>query len=721
MMIKIKPAILLLIYFLFLPVVYGQVQNNMTDYLKQRFLRYTEAFHREEIFIHSDRDVYIAGEDVWFSLYLLDRQSNKPLVSDKIAYFELLNPENQPVIQKRIFIDKGFGAGQLHLSDTLSSGTYTIRAYTNWMKNFLPDNCFMKDIKIYNVLNKKAFRKKIYSVNKITKNMSAGFNSGPDLRVNNLKPDTLEIIVNTDNTYRSLNKNIIYLFIHTHGIINHISAEKILSDITRIDIPKNELLPGINQITIFDSRGQPLHERLIYTPDRNKLSLTVNSSEKYKIRDKVSLELAFENVLINPSDETNISISVSPVTNKSEKMELNDYIVFGSEFGLAPQHTINSRKISELPADRLDSLLLTLKSSWIEWGNILSDNLPVLKYQVENKDHYLTGKVMKPDQKTPDIDEYLLLSSPGKVAVFQYARTDNKGNFIFRIHIDESVNDLIIQPDDVTKKHEINIESSFSDKYVKSEVSIDSADKPVPPYIPRWGVNYQVNKIYESSFTGAKVIPKVQPINPKRFYGKPDVGLVMADYIQLPVMQEIFFELLPGVSLKSKKSVYELMIADPVTKLSYGVAPGMLIDGVFVSDPSVIGTLDPEIVEKIDVVKEKYLVGNYKFYGIVNIITKAGDYSCVTLPNNAIRMQYRILDPVLSFASPDYLTAGSKENHIPDFRNTLYWNPSVNPDKNGKALVEFWTSDIVSDYEINIQGITADGNLISSKKIIRVE
>jgi hypothetical protein len=38
----------------------------------------------------------------------------------------------------------------------------------------------------------------------------------------------------------------------------------------------------------------------------------------------------------------------------------------------------------------------------------------------------------------------------------------------------------------------------------------------------------------------------------------------------------------------------------------------------------------------------------------VNIITKAGDFSNVTLPDYAIRLPYRVIDPVYSFVSPDY-------------------------------------------------------------------
>jgi hypothetical protein len=61
------------------------------------------------------------------------------------------------------------------------------------------------------------------------------------------------------------------------------------------------------------------------------------------------------------------------------------------------------------------------------------------------------------------------------------------------------------------------------------------------------------------------------------------------------------------------------------------------------------------------------------------------------------------------------------ESRIPDYRNTLYWNPSVKPDKDGKAIIEFWSSDNKSDYIINIQGITEEGRTFSLQKIIKVK
>jgi hypothetical protein len=722
---KIKPAIYVLMHILFLQGLCGQVPMNMTDFLSKKFLNYTTAVPREEIYVHSDRDEYISGEDLWFNIYLIDRKSLKPSSESKIAYFELLNSENRPIVQKRIWLDGGFGPGQVVLPDTLSTGIYTIRAYTSWMKNFLPLNCFMKDVHIYNAFSSRAFKEKIYSDkkpmgNESVKNNLSVINTGLTLKADNLKPDVLEINVVTNEKYRAENNNLFYLFIQTRGNINHVSAEMVTSENTKIAIPKKQLSAGINQITLFNSKGKPVCESFIYTPDRESPDVTINSVDSTGRRNKIFFDLAFGHGLTTTINSTSLSISVSPVTNEHSVMDINDYMVFGTEFGLLQVSTLKDIKVKKIAPEVIDSLLQNVKSNWIDWNAILADELPVFKYQMEKDDHYLSGKFLTSD-KQAYADKFVILSSPGKIATFQYAKTDKAGNFSFRIHFDQKINELIIQPDVTTKNQSLNIESSFSDRYLKSEILADSASKPIPDYISTWSVNHQVRKIYGTSSIGDPLNPVISHTKLKRFYGKPDQELNMKDYIILPVMQEVFFELLAGVFLKSKKSGYEITVADPENNKTYDTPPGLFIDGVKIKDPAIIAGLDPEIIEKIDIERSRYFVGDYLFYGIVNVITKAGDFGNATLPDDAIRLPYRVIDPVYSFVSPDYSSASLKRSRIPDFRNTLYWNPTVKPDKDGKSRIEFWTSDLISDFEVNIQGITPEGKIFSCKKIVKIK
>ncbi len=722
---RLKAVILILMHFLLLQGVCGQGPSTMTDYLSQKFLRYCKSVPREEVFIHFDRNDYISGEDIWFNVYLTDRQSFKPSPNSRIVYFELLNSENRPVVQKRILIYKGFGPGQMALPDTLSSGIYTVRAYTSWMKNFLPYNCFLKNITIYNSLSNSTFKGRSnadkFVIQGTVKNIIPEIkNKGVTLKVNNSKHDILELFVDADNKFRSENNNIIYIFIQTHGNINLVSAEKLEDETTRITLSKVSLTPGVNQITIFDSKGEPVTERYIYTSFRNSNLISIQFTDSCKLRSKIKLEIGPGSNADHRLTLSNLSISVAPATSNEGEMDIADYLVLGTEFGLIGQNKIMGKKINELLPEMMDSILENVRSNWIDWSKILAWNLPNFKYPIENENHFLMGKLMADDQQPVHSNEILLMCIPGKEASFQYAKTDDKGNFKFNLHIDEGLKDFILMPDDISKNRKIILESSFSDQFAKPEINYDTTQINVSQYISKLSVNYQVQKIYTASPTGEPLNPLFPAVKTTRFYGKPDIELFLEDYISLPVMNEIFFELLPGVSLKKKKSAYEVSITYHSGDDLFVVSPCLMIDGVIIKDPTLIVNLDPELVEKIDVIKENYLVGKYFFTGIVNVITKTGDFSSISLPDYMIRLPYRVIDPVHSFVSPDFSTSEMKENHIPDYRNTLYWNSSVTPDENGKASVEFWSSDNKGDYIINIQGITQDGRPVSLQKILKV-
>lgn len=709
---RLKPAFILLILLLSVKALNAQVPKNITDYLSQKFTSFVSSVPREEIYIQSDREEYISGETIWFNTYLIDRQNMKPDSQSSIAYFELLNPDNRPIVQKKILLVNDCGPGQIILPDTLSTGIYTIRAYTNWMKNFLPFNCFVKTVRVYNSFSNKIYKGKMISGNNRSSN--GKISTDVAIKVDNFKPDVVEILIQSNGKYRSSNNNQIYIFIQTHGIINHLSLERITEDNERILIPKQQLIEGINQITLFDSQGHPVAERYIYTPVKT-YNLTLSGSDSTKMRNKIALDLDY-----GSGNAGNLSISVQPVGTRRHVADLREYLILGSEF-VGTDDLLRLNGIDEIPLKTIDSLLLSVKSNWIEWEKILTDKLPGVKYQIESEDHYINGRLLTKTGKEAMPDRFVIMSIPGKIPVFQYATTDKNGNFSFKVHIDNKVNDLIIQPDVLAKNAFVSIESPFSDIYFQTENHPDTTEISLPDYISDRSVNQQVQKIYSISATGDPVKLSFPAPLIRRFYGTPDVELKMKDYIALPVMEEVFFELLAGVSLKNKKTGYEISMADPNNfKKPYDLPPGLFIDGVMIEDAGMIAKMEPESVEKIDVVREKYFVGDYQFFGVVNLITKTGDFSLPGLPDDAIRLSYQVIDPVYRFFSPDYSSTEKKTKRIPDLRNTLYWNPNIDIDASGHSKVEFWTSDFISDYIVSIQGITKEGKIISLKKTIKV-
>src|SRR5215217_8013645 len=136
--------------FFFLVALRGKSQTETLTILKKNFQTYNSKFLQEKMYVHTDKQLYMAGEILWFKTYLVDALSNKPLALSKVAYVEVLDKDNKPVAQAKIALNNGGGDGSFHFPLTLSSGNYKLRAYTNWMKNFDARLFFEKVITIIN-------------------------------------------------------------------------------------------------------------------------------------------------------------------------------------------------------------------------------------------------------------------------------------------------------------------------------------------------------------------------------------------------------------------------------------------------------------------------------------------------------------------------------------------------------------------------------------------
>lgn len=69
---------------------------------------------------------------------------------------------------------------------------------------------------------------------------------------------------------------------------------------------------------------------------------------------------------------------------------------------------------------------------------------------------------------------------------------------------------------------------------------------------------------------------------------------------------------------------------------------------------------------------------------------------------------YQGFEPVEVFQTEDY----GQMPPMNDFRRTLYWNPNLWTDENGKAHVEFWNNSTCTDMIISAEGITEDGKFV---------
>ena len=149
---KILTGILL---FLALPALAWQGEDLFADYAR--------LLSPEKVYLHTDREVYRAGDTVWFKGYLQNASAVAEFPACNYIYVELLASMIQKnynlgrdmeteEVRVRVKVKRsleGF-AGWLAVPDNVNTGIATLRAYSSWMLNREPEYMFYKNIELRN-------------------------------------------------------------------------------------------------------------------------------------------------------------------------------------------------------------------------------------------------------------------------------------------------------------------------------------------------------------------------------------------------------------------------------------------------------------------------------------------------------------------------------------------------------------------------------------------
>lgn len=116
------------LFFSCLAVLKIPAQTNLTSESLAEFVA-------EHIWIHTDRQLYVSGETIWFKLYSFDTDKQQLSDFSKVAYLELINQQGSATSRIKVGLKNGTGQGTIELPDALPNGRYTLRAYTRAMRN----------------------------------------------------------------------------------------------------------------------------------------------------------------------------------------------------------------------------------------------------------------------------------------------------------------------------------------------------------------------------------------------------------------------------------------------------------------------------------------------------------------------------------------------------------------------------------------------------------
>ena len=88
-----------------------------------------QAHLSERVYVSTDRDVYVAGDELFFSAFCFDMSGGGFSNGSRTAYLEIVSSEG-PVQTAKVALDGGRGGGVISLQNTIPTGEYRLVAYT---------------------------------------------------------------------------------------------------------------------------------------------------------------------------------------------------------------------------------------------------------------------------------------------------------------------------------------------------------------------------------------------------------------------------------------------------------------------------------------------------------------------------------------------------------------------------------------------------------------
>lgn len=106
-------------------------------------------YAQERVYISTDKEYYLAGENIWCSLYCMEGKEFSDLSS--VAYVELYSKEGLAATYK-IALVEGRGAAKINIPFSLATGNYSMIAYTKRYGGNSTDEFHGKIVTIFNTL-----------------------------------------------------------------------------------------------------------------------------------------------------------------------------------------------------------------------------------------------------------------------------------------------------------------------------------------------------------------------------------------------------------------------------------------------------------------------------------------------------------------------------------------------------------------------------------------
>ena len=467
---------------------------------------------------------------------------------------------------------------------------------------------------------------------------------------------------------------------------------------------------GITHFMLIDEQGNALSERLIFVPDHkpNQWQITTDQPT-YGKREKVSLQIAAKDSEGNPVEGT---FSVSITDRKSIQPDsltdniLSNLLLTSDLKGYVEDPAYYFLNQDARTLRSIDYLMMTHGWRRHKMENVL--RTPSLNFtNYIEKGQTISGRIMgffgANVKKGP-----ICVLAP-KYNIIATTETDEKGQFIVNTSFRDSTTflvqartkkgfagvDILMDPPQYPvathKAPYFNGATTFMEDYL-----MNTRDQ----YYMEGGM--RVYNLKEVTVTAKRERPSSKSI----YTGGINTYTVEEDRLQ-GYGQTAFdaASRLPSVTITNGSEIHIRNNSEPaiivIDDIVYEDASDILKD-IQVSDMSSISLLRGA---------DAVILGPRASGGAV-VITLKDPRNLPARPAQGI-ITYTPLgySESVEFYHPTYDTPEKKNAQRSDFRSTVYWNPELRLDAEGKATIEYYTPDSTAPEDIIIEGVDKNGKV----------
>lgn len=467
---------------------------------------------------------------------------------------------------------------------------------------------------------------------------------------------------------------------------------------------------GITHFMLIDEQGNALSERLIFVPDHkpNQWQITTDQPT-YGKREKVSLQIAAKDSEGNPVEGT---FSVSITDRKSIQPDsladniLSNLLLTSDLKGYVEDPAFYFLNQDARTLRSIDYLMMTHGWRRHKMENVL--RTPSLNFtNYIEKGQTISGRIMgffgANVKKGP-----ICVLAP-KYNIIATTETDEKGQFIVNTSFRDSTTFLVQAR---TKKG-----------FAGVDILMDPPQYPVAthkaPYFngaTTFMEDYLMNTRDQYYMEGGMRVYNLKEVTVTAKRERPSSKSIYTGGISTYTVEEDRLQgygqtafdaasRLPSVTITNGSEIHIRNNSEPaiivIDDIVYEDASDILKD-IQVSDMSSISLLRGA---------DAVILGPRASGGAV-VITLKDPRNLPARPAQGI-ITYTPLgySESVEFYHPTYDTPEKKNAQRSDFRSTVYWNPELRLDAEGKATIEYYTPDSTAPEDIIIEGVDKNGKV----------